>query len=58
MSNTDKRRMDIKAKYNSYAAEKLRKLEERAVTSWTVNLPQFSVATAPTNYAMTPQYRN
>ena len=54
MSNTDKRRMDIRAKYNNYAAEKLRKLEERANTSWTNHIPQFSVATAPTNYVMTP----
>ncbi len=43
-------------KYNNYAAEKLRKLEERAVTSWTTNLPQFSAGTATTE-GMTPKYK-
>lgn len=42
MSNTDKRRMEVQMKYNNYAADKLSKIDDRAVTTWTNNLPQFN----------------
>ena len=32
-------------KYNNYAADKLSKLDERAVTTWTNNLPTFNNTT-------------